>query len=322
MKQAVFVKQNEKKWEALERDLHSSKLSADTITSSYVRLTEDLAYAKARYPKSRVSAYLSELALQYHQLIYKNKPEEKSRFLTFWIQEVPTEFKNARRNILYSFLIMLVGVLLGILSASADNTFTRLILSDQYVDMTNENIRNGDPMAVYKSSDEGSMFFGITTNNIKVSFTAFAWGIAASLGTVFVLFKNGVMLGVFHWMFFQQGLLDEAMLSIWIHGTLEISAIVIAGGAGLTMGNSLLFPGSYPRLESLKQGAKSGLKIVIGLVPFFILAGALESFITRHTEWPLAAKLAIILVSAAIVVFYLFVLPNLDIKHADHTRED
>jgi uncharacterized membrane protein SpoIIM required for sporulation len=76
------------------------------------------------------------------------------------------------------------------------------------------------------------------------------------------------------------------------------------------MGNSLLFPKSYPLLHSLRQGAKKGVKIVLSLVPFFIVAGFLESVITRNTHWPLWAKLLIIGSSAAIVTFYLFVLPK------------
>ena len=99
------------------------------------------------------------------------------------------------------------------------------------------------------------------------------------------------------------------MLSVWVHGTVEISAIVIAGGAGIKMGNGLLFPGSYPRAYAFKKAAKSGLKIVIGLFPFFVLAGFIESFITRYTQWPLFAKLAIIGCSFALVAFYFILLP-------------
>src|SRR3546814_13017991 len=84
------------------------------------------------------------------------------------------------------------------------------------------------------------------------------------------------MLGAFQFFFYQKGLLLTSVLSIWIHGTLEISAIIIAGSAGLVMGNSLLFPGTWSRLESFRRGARRGLKIVIGLVPVFITAALLE----------------------------------------------
>jgi len=175
--------------------------------------------------------------------------------------------------------------------------------------MTNENIEKGDPMAVYKSMGEAEMFLQITLNNIMVSFKAFAYGIFLSIGTVMALFYNGIMLGSFQFFFYQKGLLLTSVLSIWIHGTLEISAIVIAGCAGLVMGNSILFPGTYSRIESLKMGAKKGLKISVGLVPIFIVAGFLESFATRHTEWPSVVKLAIILLSASFIVYYFIIYP-------------
>src|SRR3546814_12188447 len=102
------------------------------------------------------------------------------------------------------------------------------------------------------------------------------------------------MLGAFQFFFYQKGLLLTSVLSIWIHGTLEISAIIIAGSAGLVMGNSLLFPGTWSRLESFRRGARRGLKIVIGLVPVFITAALLEGFVTRPTDMPLWLSVSII----------------------------
>jgi len=309
MKQAVFVKLNQEKWTGYEKQLDKGRPSADDLSKMYVHLTEDLAFAKAKYPRTSLTAYLNKLSLKVHNLIYKNKPESKGRFGRFWKFEVPYEVAKAGKPMLYSFLIMAVGVLLGVISTANDATFARLILGDGYVDMTLENIKKGDPMGVYGSMDEWYMFFAITSNNIRVSFIAFIFGVFTSFGTGMILFRNGIMLGVFHYFFVQQGLFDETMLSVWVHGTIEISAIIIAGGAGIRMGNGLLFPGSYPRGYSFKKSAMSGLKIVIGLFPFFILAGFIESFITRYTQWPLAAKLAIILISFALIVYYFILLP-------------
>ena len=309
MKQAVFVKLNQDKWTSYEKQLNGASTSADDLAKMYVHLTEDLAFAKAKYPKTTLTAYLNKLSLQIHNLIYRNKPESKSRFLHFWKHEVPYEMSMAAKPMLYSFLIMLVGVLVGVISTANDETFARLILGDGYVDMTLENIKNGDPMGVYGSMDQWYMFFAITSNNIRVSLIAFIFGFLTSAGTGMILFRNGIMLGVFHYFFVLQGLFDETMLSVWVHGTVEISAIVIAGGAGVKMGNGLLFPGSYPRSYSFKKAAKSGLKIVMGLFPFFILAGFTESFITRYTQWPLFAKLAIILSSLVLMVYYFILLP-------------
>lgn len=311
MKQALFVQKNQKKWEEFEKQLkHRKSLAADDLSYIYVHLTEDLAFAKARYQNSQVYQYLNQLTLKAHNLLYRNKPQERSKFLRFWTNDVPKELNRAYPYIGYAFLIMMTGVSIGWLSAANDETFIRLILGDSYVDMTLENIKKGNPMAVYESMGEASMFFRITANNIRVSFLAFAAGLLFSFGTGYILLSNGIMLGAFHYLFFREGVFSENIITIWVHGTLEISAIVIAGAAGLVMGNSILFPGTYPRAYSFRKGAKRGVKIVISLVPFFIIAGFIESFITRHTEWPLSVKVLLISISAAVVIFYLFVLPH------------
>ena len=311
MRQAVFVRENEKKWGGYESDLKNiSSVSADKLSKMYVELTEDLAFCRAKFPTTRLYRYLNEMTLKVHNRIYRNKPEERSRIITFWTHELPKTLRSHRINIIYSFLLLLVGAGIGWLSGANDHDFARLILGDGYVDMTLTNIDKGDPMAVYKSQGRSDMFFGITINNIRVSFLAFAFGLFTSLGTGYILFTNGIMLGVFHQLFHSRGLFDETVLTIWIHGTLEISAIIIAGAAGITLGNGFLFPKNYPRMYAFRTTAKDGLKIVLSLVPFFIAAGFIEGFITRYTHWSLWAKLSIVGISASIVLYYLFILPN------------
>ena len=303
---------NEDKWKDFDRKLKTvNKLGADELSYIYVHLTEDLAFAQGRYQGSQLTQYLNELTVKAHNAIYRNKPEDKSRFVRFWTTEAPREFARAYPFFGYSFLIFTVGILIGVLSAANDVNFVRLILGDGYVDMTMENIEKGDPMGVYKHMEEGVMFFAITINNIRVALLAFAAGILFSVGTGFILLQNGIMLGAFHYLFFQNNLFDETILTIWIHGTMEITAIVIAGAAGLIMGNGLLFPGTYPRLYSFQRAAKRGVKIVLSLIPFFIVAGLLESYVTRHTDFSLPVKIFIILLSLSICIFYLFVLPRL-----------
>lgn len=321
MKQSVFIKMNKAKWQEYEQKFKQERTAAEEIAKMYVHLTEDLAFAKGRFPRAEITAYLNKLALQAHNLIYRNKPEKKNRLVSFWAYEVPHLFYSSGRPMLYSFLILMAGVLIGVISSANDDTFVRLIMGDEYVDMTIRNIESGNPMGVYGSMDPVSMFFFITINNVKVSFIAFMAGILTSFFVGMVLFRNGVMIGAFHYLFHQYGSFDSSILTIWLHGTIEISAIVLAGGAGLILGNGLLFPGTYPRIESLKHAVKKGLKIVIGLVPFFIIAGFIESFITRYSDMPLGLKLVIILGSAFLMIHYFVFLP---IKRKDyvHATED
>jgi len=153
------------------------------------------------------------------------------------------------------------------------------------------------------------MFMGITFNNIRVSFYAFTAGLLLSVGTILLLLYNGIMLGTFHHLFYTQGLLFKSLSIVWIHGTLEISSIVIAGAAGLILGNSILFPKTYSRRESFLISAKDGVKIIIGLIPLFIVAGFLESFVTRFTQMPVILNLLIIFSSLSFIIWYVIIYP-------------
>ena len=310
MKEVTFIRQNLEKWRNYESVADVPGLSTpDEIADTYIDVTSDLAFSQTHYPKSRITLYLNNLASAIHQLIYRNKRERWSRVITFWTQEVPKTMWDARIELRLSFAIFVFSALVGMVSQLIDPEFSRIILGNAYVDMTLENIENGNPMAVYDSSPEGFMFIGITSNNIWVSFVAFVSGVLTSFCTGVVLFQNGIMMGAFQTFFAQHGLLWDSALAIWLHGTLEISAIIVAGAAGLAIGNGWLFPGTYSRLYSFRRGARRGLKIVIGTVPLFCTAGFIESFLTRHTEWPDAGRLMLILLSAAFVIYYYIVLP-------------
>jgi len=311
MKEVTFIRQNISKWRGAEIVMETiGDTNATELADTYIDVTSDLAFAQTHYPESKITRYLNNLASALHNEIYRSQRYRWSRLVTFWTDEVPRTMWEARRELLTSFIIFLASALVGMLSQLFDPEFCRIILGDNYVDMTLQNIANGEPMAVYNGDPESDMFSMITLNNVKVSFVTFVLGVFTSIGTGFVLFQNGVMLGSFQTFFAQHGLLWQSALAVWLHGTLEISAIIVAGAAGIAMGNGWLFPGTYPRLVSFRRGARRGLRIVVGAVPLFVVAGFIEGFFTRHTEWPDLLRLSIILCSLAFVIYYYIVLPK------------
>ena len=312
MKELTFIRDNIDRWEHIEHLCHDiADESPDDIADAYTTVTADLAFAYTHYPSSRITLYLNNLASDLHNSIYTNKRERYSRILTFWTHEVPLTMYKERRALLAAFLIFALSTLVGIVSQMADPDFCRIILGDHYVDMTLQNIAQGKPMAVYGGESETVMFLGITLNNVGVAFRTFAVGLVSSLFTGVMIFYNSVMLGCFETFFAQHNLLAESALAVFLHGTLEMSAIVVSGAAGLAMGNSWLFPGTYSRLYAFRRGAKRGLKIVVGTVPVFIVAAFVEGFVTRHTDIPNAQRLAFILLSLAFAVFYYVVWPRI-----------
>lgn len=315
MREASFLAQNEKKWRKVETILDkNSPLGPDESADLFVELADDLSYARTHYPQSVTTQYLNSLAAGIFQTLSRGNRERLTRIISFWKYEIPLIVGLHHRKLLFVFAFFMLSVTIGVVSTHYDETFPRVILGDEYVEMTLANIENGDPMGVYKSAESNNMFFRITFNNIRVAAYTFIAGLLFSVGSLYFLFYNGIMLGSFQYFFVQKGLFLDSFLTIWIHGTLEISSIVLAGLAGVVLGNSFLFPGTLPRKDSLLLGAKEALKILIGIVPLFVVAGFLEGFVTRLTDAPLLIRAGIITLSLVFIMGYFVVYPLVLLK--------
>lgn len=324
MKETRFIEQNKKKWARFEELSNKSNYDAEELSKLYIEITDDLSYAQTKYPRRAVRVYLNSISQKIFNSVYVKK-KKKINFFSFWVKKLPLELYASRKNLLMSFIIFGVAMLIGIFSQEYDHDFARIILSDYYVEMTEANIAKDDPLAVYNSSSELTSFLGITQNNIRVALITFVLGALFSIGTFYILLSNGIMVGAFQWFFKTKGLLLTSFLGIWIHGAFEISSIVIAGAAGITMGNGLLFPGTLTRTQSLIRSAKRGLRIMLGLIPFIIIAGFLESYVTRHyASISDGVKWSIIIGSFAVMSGYFVIYPFIAFKKwgKDEVREE
>lgn len=277
MREALFIKRNAEKWDRYQQ---VPAANADEQAERFITLLDDLAYSRTFYPQSKVTRWINNIAAGIYQKIYRNRKERYNRVLTFWVDELPIVLYRNRYALLLAFSFFLLSLTMGVFSSASDDSFVKSILGEGYVSMTEENIEKGDPFGVYRDDDKFTMFMMIAANNIQVAFRAFVYGIFFGLGTLWIMFYNGVMVGAFEYMFFSRGLGWQSIMVIWIHGTMEIASIIISGSAGLVMGSGILFPGTYSRRESFKRKVKDALKIIIAMVPFFILAASLESYVT------------------------------------------
>ena len=311
MREVAFIKQNKEKWLEFEQAIFGkSNKNPDELANLYIHLVNDLAYAQTYYAKSKTITYLNYLASQTYQKIYKTKREDKNRLLYFFKTEVPLILYQYKRYILYSFLFFIILTSIGVVSALNEDTFVRLILGDDYVNMSLENIENGNPVAVYKSGSNWGSYIGITWNNLKVGALSYFMGIFIGIGTFMIFMENCIMLGAFQTFFYQQGVFWESVRGIWIHGAMEIFAMIIEAGAGFALGASILFPKTYSRMNSFKIGFRNTFKIFISTMPFTILAGFLEGFITRYSvDMPKFLSIGIILTTLSIIGFYYLVYP-------------
>lgn len=311
MREIAFIKQNKEKWLEFEQAIFGkAKKNPDEMANLYIQLVNDLSYAQTYYPKSKTVIYLNYLASQIYQKIYKTKREEKNRIVYFFTTEVPLIVYEYKRYLVYAFVLFFATVAMGVVSAKYDENFVRLILGDNYVNMTLENIKDGNPVAVYKSGSHLGSFIGITLNNLYVGARCYLYGIFGGIGTFYIFLQNSLMLGSFQYFFYQQGVFWESVRGIWIHGSMEIFAIVIESMAGFILGASILFPRTYSRINSFKIGFKNSFKIFLSTFPFTISAGFLEGFITRYSiEMENWLSSFIILFTLAIISFYYLIYP-------------
>ncbi len=304
MRETHFIRQNRDKWEELEQALDGQQADPEKLSRLFVQTTDDLSYSRTFYPNRSVRVYLNGLAQRIFLRIYRSAPAPVGRLWDFWTDELPQIVYESRRAFRLSLALFVGAMAIGMLSCAMDPEFAEVILGADYVEMTRANIQSGDPLAVYKQRGEFGMFLAITMNNIFVAFLTFGMGIFFGVGAMVILLSNGIMVGAFQYFFVEYDLLQESFLTIWIHGTLELSSIVIAGAAGITMGNGLAFPGTYTRLQSFQRSARRGLKIMLGTVPLFVLAGFFESYLTRQTETPDVVRALFIVLCLTFVLFY------------------
>lgn len=313
MREIAFIKQNKEKWLNIEQQLTvKNKISADDWSQMYVQLTNDLSFSKTYFPKSDLTVYLNNLASTVHQKVYTNYKYEKNVLSTFFFYDVPLIAYKYRKVLYFSLILFLVFVAIGVVSAAYDERFVRLILGDAYVNKTLDNIANGDAMAVYKGGSNWGSAFGITLNNLYVGMRCYIYGVFLGLGTLYIMFQNAVMLGSFQYFFYEKGVFNESIRGIWLHGSMEIMAIVIEVCAGFILGASILFPGTYTRMQSLKIGFKNSFKLFISTMPFTIFAGMIEGYITRYAkEMPNILNYLIIISTLGLITFYYFIYPIL-----------
>ena len=315
MREAMFIKKNAEKWKAYQQEESSDP---EVAAERFITLMDDLAYAKTFYPRSKTTGWINGLAAGIYQKIYRNRKEKYSRIFSFWKYELPLIIRKHHRTFLFTALIFILFVAIGIFSSAQNPDFVRGVMGEDYVRMTEDNIAKGDPFGVYKDENRFTMFVRIAFNNIRVAFLTFMGGFTLGFLTLKLLWSNGVMLGSFQYMFFEHGLGISSVLVIWIHGTLEISSIIIAGAAGFILANGVLFPGSYTRGESFRRNAKDAAKILICLVPFFIAAAFLESYITHlmsetyatgRSGMPVWVSVLILASSLFLIVWYFVIWP-------------
>lgn len=309
MRESKFVEQNREKWARFEEDLKSNRKDPHLLRAQLIQITDDLSFSRTFYKNRSVRIYLNSLGQQVYNNIYKNKRNFFKSLGQFFREEIPKIMFHSRKELLVSFLVLMLAVAIGIFSSAKDEQFARSILGDAYVEQTLENINNGDPLGIYKSQGQVQMFFGIAMNNLQVSLMVFIFGLFASYGALVIMVQNGIMLGVFMYFFYSRNLGTDFNFTVWMHGTIEILTLVVETVAGMLLGRGLIYPGTLSRVKAFSIWGKRGAMLFLATVPFIIFAAFIESFLTRYTDMPNIIRGLLILFSLALMVFYFVLYP-------------
>ncbi len=306
MREALFIKKNKDRWQRIQQQ---SSSDPDEMATDFTRLVDDLAYAKTFYPSGKVTTFINAQASKIYLDIYKNRKEDSNRLVTFWKYDLPLTIRKHQGVVLFAFVIFVIFFAVGFFASREDDEVARGFFGSDYTDMTQRNIERGNPFGVYETGNSLLNWMGIMINNIKVGLIMFVSGIFCGIPTLYKHCESSAMVGIFDQFFAERGLGVDFWLVVFVHGTLEITALILSAAAGLVLGKSFLFPGTIKRMEAFKQGAKDGVKIMIGLMPVFALAAFFEGFITRlynDVSWLTTAVFAL---SVLFVIWYFILWP-------------
>ena len=305
-----YVVQHTEEWLRLEElveraEQRSKKLSGeelDELLFRYQRVSAHLSHVRSTFQDPQVTARLTRIVAGARAVIYGNQAKSSGAIRSFFVSSFPAAVWSGRRFILVSALAFLIPAFVVAIwlvnSPAAIEAAAPEALREAYI--------TEDFEAYYSSAPAAEFSTQVLVNNIQVSFLAFVAGIAWGVPTLLILaFNGGGVLGVAAGLFHDAGEAPRFWGLILPHGLLEITAIMVAGGAGLRMGWSLIVPGDKTRAQSLVDEAQRSVSIIIGLVIVFILAGLIEGFVTPS---PLATWARVSIGAAAFVAFWAYII--------------
>jgi uncharacterized membrane protein SpoIIM required for sporulation len=286
----AFVTRRRPDWDALKELLDRQRAGTlklgelRTLDVLYRRAASDLAHAQTFYAGTDVHRFLNQLCGQAYAAIYQPPRERLASTLAFFRQDFPRTLRANGAFVAASAGLFLLGILLGAVVVLLEPRGAELLVPENLRDSIARKEMWTD--GILTVSPPNAVASGIATNNLTVTIVTFASGILLGLGTVFVLVNNGVHLGSVAALCVHEGMGGKLFDFIAAHGPVELSIIVIAGGAGLMVGQALIDPGELPRGQALELRGREAVKLVLGCAPFLALIAVVEGFVSPGDFFP------------------------------------
>lgn len=295
---ASWLKKRLPQWRRLEQLLHTQRGRKDQSSEEalefinhYRSMSRDVSLARHVLPGSRITIYLESLLAQANDLIHRRHYPLRLELLRFLRDEIPAAVRELYRPIVFSFVIFVLSGLFGWWLVSTYPELVSLVASEEMIrtvqrgSLWTDDLLNVLPPAFLSVS--------ILTNNIMVTLFAFALGVFYGLGTIYIMGLNGLMLGGVFAFTHQYGMADRLFEFVIAHGMVEISVIILAGAAGMKMGEALIRPGQLTRATAFQQAiSKAGKLIALG-VPLLIGAGIIEGNISPNHQYDLTVRITV-----------------------------
>jgi uncharacterized membrane protein SpoIIM required for sporulation len=304
-----WLKKREPYWARLQQLVERSKSGISELSHSelqelgllYRQTASDLAVVREDETSQALARYLNQLLGRSHNLIYLGNKPKVSGIVRFYRDTYPQVF---RETLPQTALVVAIFVFAAVVASAVtlhDTAFAYRFLGPQMMETIEQRRMWTDSIVTIKPLASS----GIMTNNLAVAFTAFAMGITAGLGTIYMMVTNGLLIGVIGAATWKAGMALKLWSFVAPHGVLELPAIFIAGGAGLEIARGMLFPGLLPRKTSLAQAGGRAARLLLGTIPLLVVAGVIEGFFSPSNA-PIWMKFSLATVLFVALLAYLF----------------
>ncbi|MCG8571696.1 MAG: stage II sporulation protein M [Spirochaetes bacterium] len=309
-KEYQFIQQNKNNWDQLENILKKKKKSFSEIEllgQLYLKATENLSFAQTHLQGSNTLVYLNQLVRKCHLIFHRKSTSHIMKILKFLTLGIPETLYSIRYAILTSFLIFSLAITLSFFLVMENTELAEMFVDSRTYEMIRSDLEFKEQFGNFDNIPEDSriiLSLFLWYNNSRVAITVFAFGITLGIGSVLVLIINGFMLGALLAIYYMNGYFADFTSLIMVHGSIELTAIVIAGGAAFHLAASVINPGRTKRVNKLVESGKKALNVIIGVVVFLLWAGLVEGLITPM-KLPVDTRFTIAGLNIFILILYL-----------------
>jgi len=310
MKQHEFEAEHRGLWQRVDAALEkpTQENNAEVLAEHYLRLCQHLAIAKERMYDAALVEQLNNRVLGLYREVYRYRAETRLNFYAFFWRDFPLAIYRHRFFILVAFIVLVLpGLVAGTWAYVDDEAIYSVLDSSDVRHMERIYDPEARKLGREREADTDIYMFGFyIKNNISVAFRCFAGGLLLGIGTLFVLFFNGVFMGSIAGHLTRLDYVDTFYPFVVGHGSFELTAIVFSGAAGLRLGFAILNPGQMSRLDALRQAGRDVVPMLYGIVLMLIIAAFIEAFWSSSAALHIAVKYSVGALLWLLVLLYSF----------------